>query len=142
MAETEADIAYEVVLHAGDGGSPTETFTDTGLEVTSITPPGRSRATQEATHMKSPLKHTELIFGFFTTKPVNVEFNFVASKLAAIMDHVDDGKKNWRIPFPDGSHVTFSAGITDFDIGAMTPGGKMSATAVITPTGPATWVQA
>ena len=63
MAATEADIGYGAIFKVGNGGSPTETFTDFGAEVTSITPPGYSRDALDATHMASPDRFREYIAG-------------------------------------------------------------------------------
>lgn len=139
MADTEATIGYGVILKKGDGGSPTEAFTDFGLEITSAGAPGVSRSTSDVSHMQSPDGYTEMIFGLKTTKPFTVEFNWVPADTGSIKTVLEAGKKNWQIVFPDNSSCTVAAGITDLDISGLTPDGKMSASATFTPTGKATW---
>lgn len=139
MAETEADIAFGAFLQKGDGGSPTEAFTDIGLEITGTGAPGISRSSQDATHMKSPNGYTELIYGLRTSTPFNLELNFVPSDTPTVVAWMEGDKGNWRTTFPDGEYVTYAGAFTNFEIGSLTPDGKMTASATFTPTGKATW---
>lgn len=133
MAESEADIGYGVVLKKGDGGSPTETFADFGLEITSADAPTVSRATQDATHMASPSRATEVIAGLLTAKPFNVEFNWIPANTQDIQDEVTGAAANWQMDFGDGTTCTIKCLFTDFTVGGLTPDGKRSGSATLTP---------
>ena len=138
MTDTAARVGYGCILKKGDGGSP-ESFTDYGLEVTSINGIGISRSAVDATHMASANGYAEFIHGLKTTKPVTVTVNFVATTAGAIQTLLEGAKGNWQVAFPDESSVTFKAGITDFAVGDLTVDGKMTATVQFTPSGQATW---
>lgn len=139
MAATEASTGYGIILKAGNGGTPTETFADFGLEITSVGAPGVSRSKQEATHMQSPNGYAEFVYGIKTTKDVAVTFNWVPANTATIVAAIEGGKKNWQIVFPDNTTATVAAAITDLDISGLTPDGKMEATATFGPSGKANW---
>lgn len=138
MPETQADVGYGIILKRGDGATP-EVFTDFGLELTSITPPGVSRSTQDATHMQSPDGYTELIMGLKTTKPFNAEFNYIPDNTQDVIDAIEDGIGNWQIVFRSGATCTVAAGISDFAPTGLTPDGKMTASGTFSPSGKATW---
>jgi hypothetical protein len=137
MADTAARVGYGVILKKGDGGSP-EAYTDYGLEVTSVSGVGFSRSAIDATHMQSADGYVEFIHGLKTTKPITVELNWLATNTASIQALLEGAKGNWRVQFPDNSTMTFKAAITDFDLGSVTPDGKMTASMVFTPSGKAT----
>lgn len=139
MPATEASTGYGIILKAGNGGSPTETFADFGLEIKTIGAPGVSRSKQEATHMQSPDAHAEFVYGIKTTKDIAVTFNWVPANTASILVALNGGKKNWQIVFPDGTTATVAAAITNLDISGLTPDGNMEASATFSPTGKATW---
>lgn len=138
MAATAAAIAYSTILKKGDGGTP-ETFTDYGLEVTTIDGLGFSRSAIDATHLQSDNGYSEFIHGIKTAKPFTAECNLVPSTVDNIQTLLEGAKGNWQILFPDNSYVTFAAGITDCTIGGMTPDGKMTMTIGFTPSGKPTW---
>lgn len=134
MADTAARVGYGVILKKGDGGAP-EAFTDYGLEITSVNGIGFSRSSTSAVHMQSQDAYDEFIHGIKTTKPITVEVNWVAGLTASIQTLLEGAKGNWRVQFPDNSTLTVKAQITDFDLGGMTPDGKMSATMTFTASG-------
>lgn len=131
MAESEADIGYGVALKK-ETATP-GTYADFGLEITSTDAPTVSRATQDATHMASPSQATEVIFGLLTAKPFNVEFNWIPANTQDIMDEITGDPANWQMDFGDGTTVVIKCGFTDFTIGGLTPDGKRSGTATLTP---------
>src|SRR5690349_8568395 len=133
-----ATIAYGAILKKGDGASP-EVFTDYGLEVTGINGVGFSRDAVDATHMQSSNGYREYIGGLKTNKPVTVEINWLPAGVGAIQTLLEGAQGNWRIQFADNSSVTFTALITDYAIGNLTPDGKQSATLVFTASGKPTW---
>ena len=129
MAATEADIGYGAIFKVGNGGSPTETFTDFGAEVTSITPPGYSRDALDATHMASPDKFREYIAGLMDAGEVSMDLNYVPSTGDAFVAALIAGKQNYQIDFPDANVTfTFSAICTAYQPTAPVDG-KMTATA-------------
>jgi len=139
MAETEADIGYGVIAKKGDGGSPTETFADFGLEITDVSGVGATRSAQDASHMQSPDRYTEMVYGLKTSKPFTISFNWIPENTAAIVAVLEGDPGNWQLLFADGTTCTVKAGITDLDISGLTPDGKMAASAVFTPSGKAVW---
>lgn len=138
MADTAARVGYGCILKKGNGGTP-ETFSDYGLEITSISGVGFTRSSIDATHMQSADGYTEMIHGIKTAKPFTVECNLIVSAVGAIQTILEGAKGNWQILFPDNSSVTFKAAVTDFDLGSETPDGKMTATMQFTPSGKPTW---
>ena len=138
MADTAARVGYGCILKKGNGGTP-ETFTDYGLEITSISGVGFSRSSIDATHMQSADGHTEMIHGIKTTKPFTVECNWIASGTGALQTILEGAKGNWQILFPENSSITFKAAVTDFDLGSIPVDGKLTATIQFTPSGKATW---
>ena len=138
MPATAAAVGFGVILKKGDGGSP-EAFTDYGLEVTSVNGIGVSRSSQDATHMASPGGYAEFIHGIKTAKAVTIGFNLVPSSSTAMQSIVEGSKGNWRVQFPDNTTLTFTAGMTDFDIGDLSPDAKMTGTCVLTPSGAYAW---
>lgn len=140
MAATDADIAFGVVLKKG-GAAIGDAYTDWGLEITDATAPGFTRAAIDATHMASPDGWGEVIMsGIKTQKPFTVEFNWIVANTGTIKTAMEAAAMvYWKFEFPDGSSVITKAGISDFSPGSMTPDGKMSGSAEMTPTGEPTW---
>lgn len=133
MAETEADIGYGTIFKVGNGGSPTETFTDFGAEVTSITPPGYSRDALDATHMSSPDRFREYIAGLMDAGEVSMDLNYIPDTADAFVAAVIAGKQNYQVVFVDESAAailtfTFAAICTAYQPTAPVDG-KMTATA-------------
>ena len=135
-----AKIAYNTILKKGDGGSP-ESFTDYGWEVNSVDGVGFSREAIDATHMQSAGGYHEFIPGLKTNAPVTVEINWIGSGTGAIQTLMEASSPlgNWQIQFPDSSTVTFSAFITSFKLGGLSPDAKMTATVEFTPSGAPAW---
>lgn len=139
MAETQAAVAFGIILKKG-GAAISDTYTDYGWEITSITPPGFSRAAIGATHMASPNGWSEAIMsGIKEQKPFTVELNWIVANTAALKTLTTGSMAWWQVLFPDGSSVKAKLGISDFSPGALTPDGKMSASVELTPTGEPTW---
>lgn len=139
MAETEADISFGVVLKQG-GALIGDAYSDWGLEITSATAPGFTRAAIGATHMASPNGWAENIMsGVKEQKSFTVEFNWIASFTGDIKEAATDPMTFWKFEFPDGSSVITKAAISDFSPGAMTPDGKMTGSCEFTPSGEPTW---
>lgn len=140
MAETEAEVAFGVVLKKG-GALIGDTYTDFGLELTSVTPPGWTREDIDATHHQSPDGWAESILSAVKKQTsVPIELNWVPSNTGTVKTAFEaTAKVFWKIEFPDGSSLITKAGISEFTPGAMTPDGKMTATATLSPSGEPTW---
>lgn len=139
MAETEADVAFGVILKQG-GALIGSAYNDFGLEITNITPPGVTRAAIDATHMASPNGYGEIIMSAIKTqKPFAVEFNWIVANTGDVKTAMEGDMTWWAIEFPDGSSVKTKLGVSDFSPGSLTPDGKMTASAEFTPSGEPTW---
>lgn len=136
---TDADIGSGIILKKGNADGPPETYTDFGLEITSIDAPGMTRDVIDATHMQSPNNHREKILGLMDTPAINFAFNWDPSATDDLVTAIGAGIANWQILFPDASTVTVPGGITAFSMSGLTPEGKMSGSGTFTPTGIATW---
>lgn len=108
MTDEPADIGYASQFKVGNGGSPTETFTDFGAKVTSITPPGYSREAIDATHMASPDRYKEFIAGLMDAGEVSMDLNYLPSAADAFIAALEAGKKNYQIVMPGDDEVTFT----------------------------------
>lgn len=135
-----ARIGYSTILKKGNGGSP-ESFSDYGWEITSMDGIGFSREAIDATHLQSAGGYREFVAGLKTQTPISVEIQWVASNTGALQTLLEATSPlgNWQALFPDNSTVTFSALITSFKLGAVTPDGKLTATVELTPSGAPTW---
>lgn len=140
MAETQADVAFGVILKKG-GALVGDAYTDFGLELTSISAPGFTRSAIDATHHQSPNGWGEILLsGIKTQKPFTAEFNWIAENTGDVKDALEADLAWWKIEFPDGSSVSTKLGITDFTPGdGMTPEGKMTGSAEFTPGGEPVW---
>ena len=140
MAETTADVSFGVILKKG-GAAIGDTYTDFGLEITNLTPPGWTREDQDATHHQSPNGWAESIMSAIKRQtPFPIELNWVPANTGAIKTAFEAAAKvYWEIEFPDGSSVKVKAGMTEFTPGDMTTEGKMTASATFSPTGEPTW---
>ena len=139
MAATLVDVAFGVIFKKG-GTAIGDAYTDYGLEITNIPPPGFTRAAIGATHMASPNGWSEAIMsGIKEQKPFTVEFNWIVSFTPTIKTLMTGAMSWWQILFPDGSSVKVKLGVSDFSPGSLTPDGKMTASAEFTPTGEPTW---
>lgn len=141
MAESEADIWAGSALQK-ETNTP-GTYADFGLEITNVSGIGISRSTSDKTHMASPNRHTEVLFGLLTTKPITITFNLIPDGLPDLQAAIEGDAGNWRFLWPDGTSLTVKAGITDLDMaGGGTPDGKMEGSLQLTPTGKATLAEA
>lgn len=139
MAAALVDVAFGIILKKG-GTAISDAYTDYGLEITSVTPPGFTRAAIDATHMASPSGWSEAIMsGIKEQKPFTVEFNWILSFTPTVKTLTTGAMSWWQILFPDGSSVKVKLGVSDFSPGSLTPDGKMSASAEFSPTGEPTW---
>lgn len=127
---TNADIGYGWTFKKGDGATPTEAFTAlTGVEVTSITPPGYTRDALDATHNASPDRFREYIAGLMDAGEVQLEIAYIPSVTDALIAAVLAGKANYQVATPDDTVTfTFSAICTNYQPTAPVDG-KMTATA-------------
>lgn len=140
MAATQAEIGYGIILKKG-GAAIGDAYSDWGLEITNITPPGFTRAALDATHMQSPDGWGEVIMsGIKTQKPFTVEFNLIAGNVGTLKTELEATSMSyWQFLFPDGSSVKSLLGISDFSPGATTPDGKLTGSIEFTPSGEPTW---
>lgn len=140
MAESEAEVAFGVILKKG-GALIGDAYTDFGLELTSVTAPGFTREAIDVTHHQSPNGWGEILLSAIKRQTaVNCEFNWIAANTGTIKTAFEADICFWSIEFPDGSSVKTKLGFTSFAPGAgMTPDGKMSGTADLTPSGEPTW---
>lgn len=140
MAESQADVAFGVILKKG-GALVGDPYTDFGLELTNVSAPGFTRAAIDVTHHQSPNAWGEIILSAVKTqKPFTAEFNWIAANTGAVKTAFEAGLSWWKIEFPDGSSVATKLGFTDFTPGdGMTPDGKMTGSAELTPGGEPVW---
>lgn len=113
---TEARIGYGTLFYSDDGDSPGQW--PLIAEVTSITPPGLSRDTVDATHMQSPEKWREFIAGLKDGGECQIEFNLVpggATMEAMVAEFDSDEFTTRRVVFPDGTLWEFDAACTNFE---------------------------
>lgn len=116
---TEAMIGHGSTFERSSDGTSGGAFSTVG-EVTSITPPGMSRDTPEATHMGSPEKWREFIAGLKDGGEVAVEVNFVpgnATTTSALSDLNTDTAGYYKITFPDDTEWGFAAFMTGIEPG-------------------------
>lgn len=133
MPATTAAISYGARF--GIEGPTTGTYAYVA-EVTSITPPSLSRDTVDATHLESPDGAKEYIAGLIDTGEASISINYAPSASDVLMASFNAPKDNFRILFPGGAVALNFAGIvTGYEIGELTPDGKMTATFTVKPTG-------
>lgn len=117
MAETEGTSGFGTLLKRGNGAT-VEVFT-TVAEIKSISGPGLSMETIDATHMESPNAFRELLPSFKSAGEVTLEMNFLpanANQQGFVEDFQDRVKRNWKLVFPNTATTTwsFSGYITGF----------------------------
>lgn len=121
---TSAIIGMGAKLQRGDGGTPTENFTDIA-EVRNITGPGPTMDTVDATHLGSPGGWEESIAGVLRAGEVTFELNYIPTEAThkatggLLGDLKNKTKRNFKLLFPDASITTwsFSAWVTRFEPG-------------------------
>lgn len=106
---TQARIGLGTQFKIGNGAMP-EVFT-TVAEVTSITPPGLSRDTIDATHTSSPNGYREFIAGLKDGGEVSLDLNFVpgSATTALLLAEIEANAGNKQIVFPGGEIWSFQA---------------------------------
>lgn len=108
MTVTNAAIGMKATFSIGngvDGGSVT--YTKVAFEVTSITSPGITRETIDATHLESPDDFREYIAGLMDTDPATIAFNYTADAADPLYAAMIAGKGDFRITFPNGVKFDF-----------------------------------
>lgn len=118
---TDAQIGYGTVLSFGNGASP-ELFTALA-EVNSLTGPGMSRETPDATHMGSPGGWREFVGGLKDAGEITIECNHLPRNATqdattGVLAFFASGEtKNWRIEFPGSPAVSweFQAVVSAFE---------------------------
>lgn len=139
MAATEAEIAFGVALKKG-GAAVGDAYTNFGLEITGATAPGFTREAIDATHHASPNGWGEVIMsGVKRQTPFSITINWIAGNTGDIKDEIEGAMVYWKIEFPDASYVASKMGFSGFEVGEMTPDGKLTATVNITPSGEPAW---
>lgn len=109
MAATEGTSGFGTLLKRGNGAT-VEVFT-TVAEVKSISGPGLSMETIDATHMESPNAFRELLPSFKSAGEVTLEMNFLpanANQQGFVTDFQNRTKRNWKLVFPDTATTTWS----------------------------------
>lgn len=129
---TNATIGWNAKF--GIEGSTAGTYVDLA-EVISITPPGMTRNTVDATHLQSPDGWMEYIAGLKDTGEASITLNFVPSATDALYAAFEDESGAYQITFPNGVMFRFSGFFTGYTPSDITPEGKLEVTATIKPTG-------
>ena len=133
MAASSADIGYNATFGIHNG-----TTYDLVAEVTAINPPGYSRDSEEVTHLTSDNQYKEFIAAMKEMTSCSFTLNFIPSASDAIVTAFEADTGQFQITAPNAVTMTFSGFVTAYQIGEMTPGGKMTAEVTIQPTGKAT----
>ena len=136
MAATSADNGYSSTFAIGDGGDPTETFTAVA-EVFSITGPGRSRESIDATHLDSDNGYREFIpGGVIDGGEVTIELNYIPATSDVLITALENtAAGNFRITHPNLIALTFSGFCTAYEVGPITVDEKLTLTATFKITG-------
>jgi len=103
----------------------------TVAEVVSITPPGMSRDSVEATHLTSPGKWKEFIAGLKDAGEASFTLNFVPSATDAVFAAFNADSGKYQITMPGGVMMRFDGFFTGYTPPALAPGDKMEASATI-----------
>jgi hypothetical protein len=139
MAESEAEVAFGVILKKG-GALIGDAYTDFGLELTSVTVPGWTREAIDVTHHQSPNGWGEILLSAIKKQTaVSCEFNWTPANTGTIKTAFEADICFWSIEVAGEWSIKTKLGFTGFTPGAMTPDGKMSGTADLTPSGEPTW---
>ncbi len=123
MPVTAAKTGYGS-LFGIEGGTP-GTYVDVG-EVTSITPPSRTRETVDATQLNSPDGTEEVIAGLLRTGEARIAMNLVPSATHVLADDFDNTTGNYQITFPNGVRMQFTGIPIGLEYGDLTPEGRMT----------------
>lgn len=127
MTETAADIGYDASF--GIEGSVADTYEDVA-EVVSITPPGMTRESVEATHLKSPDQFKEFIAGMMEGGEASLTLNFIPSATDVLYTAFSAKTGKYQITFPNGVMMRFKGFFTAYNPPELS-GEKMEATATV-----------
>jgi hypothetical protein len=134
MTTTAADIGYNASFAIGDDEDPIQ-YTLVA-EVTNISPPGRTRGTIDATHLKSPDEYMEFIAGMAESGEASITLNFVPNATDVLVTAFEAKTGNFQILFPSGVKLNFAGIVTGYEFGELSTD-KMTATFTVKATGKA-----
>jgi len=129
---TVADIGHNGEF-AIEGTTP-DTYVPVA-EVVAITPPGMSRESIEATHLKSPDQFKEHIAGLMDAGEASFSFNYLPSATEAMYLAFQARTGKYQVTFPNGVMMRFVGFFTAYEPPELTPGGKMEASATVQTSG-------
>jgi hypothetical protein len=135
MTATAATIGYGATFGI-EGGTP-GVYVTVG-EVVSITPPGMSRDTVDATHLSSPNSYKEFIAGLAEGGEASITINLVPSTSDVLFASFHAPADNFQIVFPNAVTMSFAGIVTGYQMGDVVPGDKLTATFTVKQTGKAT----
>ncbi|MDZ7906336.1 MAG: phage tail tube protein [Cypionkella sp.] len=101
---TIADIGYDSSFSI-EGTTP-GTYVAVA-EVVSIQPPGRTRDSVEATHLKSPDGYKEFIAGMKDTSEVSLSLNWLPSVTDVLVTAFEANTGKYQITAPGGVRMQF-----------------------------------
>ena len=110
------------------------------IEVTAITPPQYSRDAVETTHLLSTNGYRTFIGGLKDGGSVSFDINWDPSNsdvVIAALEAATNGQ--FKITFPDATTCVFGGVVTGYQLGQVTPDGKLTASATIKTSGQPTW---
>lgn len=132
MPATTAALGYGAKFGIKGAGSSY----DYVAEVTSLTPPGLTRDTVEATHLESPDSFKEYIAGLADGGEATITINYAPATSDALMTAFLAPSDDFRVLFPSGTvALDFSGIVTGYEIGDVVADDKMSATFTVKCTG-------
>ncbi len=129
MTATAAAIGFSSTFSVMTGGS----YVAVG-EVTSVTPPGLTRETIDATHLSSDDGYKEFIAGLAESGDASITLNLVPSATDVLITAFNAGVGDFQIEFPSGVSMTFDGIVTAYEFGELTTD-KMTATFTVKATG-------
>ena len=129
---TTADIGYNSSF--GIEGETPGTYVDVA-EGMAITPPGMTRGTEQATHLKSPDEYHEHIALLADAGEASFTVNFVPSATDTLFAAFNAKTGNYQITYPNGVMLRFGGIVTGYTPPELAPEGKMEATVTIKPSG-------
>lgn len=132
MPETAADIGFDSAF--GIEGETPGTYVDVA-EVKSITPPGMTRGTEQATHLKSPDGHHEHVALLTDAEEASITVNFVPSATDVLFAAFNAAKGKYQITYPNGVMMRFPGIVTGYTPPELTPEGLMETTLSMKPSG-------
>jgi hypothetical protein len=100
-------------------------------EVARIKPPGFSRGAEDASHLESPDDYKEYIAGMKEMTDSTFTMNWVPAESDVMIAAFEADLGNYQIVAPDGHRLQFTGFFTGYDIGDLTPEGKMTADVTI-----------